>query len=127
MTLSLAAQAAILCLAHNGYFEARGQGFDEMVHVSHVVLNRVDSERYPDDVCDVIWAYRQFSWTLDGKSDKPKDQESWLMAQRSAVKAWYGEDTTGGALNYYAHAKVYPDWADESKETLVTWHTYQRQ
>src|SRR5690625_3991404 len=41
------------CLAEAMYFEARGEGLAGQVAVGEVILNRVDSSRYPNSVCDV--------------------------------------------------------------------------
>ena len=42
------------CLAEAIYFEARGEPLDGQVAVGEVILNRVDAENYPDDVCGVV-------------------------------------------------------------------------
>ncbi len=60
----------VFCLAQNIYFEASVEHRVGKSAVAHVTLNRVDSPRYPDSVCEVVWQDRQFSWTQDGKSDR---------------------------------------------------------
>jgi len=42
------------CLAKNIYFEARNQSTAGQIAVSHVVLNRVKSNRYPNTICGVV-------------------------------------------------------------------------
>ena len=77
----------VSCLADNVYFEARNQGTAGWAAVIAVTLNRVDDNRFPDTVCEVVkqgphrpsWKgtgemipvrHRcQFSWYCDGKSD----------------------------------------------------------
>ena len=68
----------LMCLALNVYHETRGEPMSEGYAVSHVVLNRVKHDRWPDDVCSVVkQGYKkgsekcQFSWYCDGKPDKP--------------------------------------------------------
>ena len=79
--------AEISCLADNVYFEARNQGTAGWAGVIAVTLNRVDDNRFPDTVCEVVkqgphrpsWKgtgemipirHRcQFSWYCDGKAD----------------------------------------------------------
>jgi spore germination cell wall hydrolase CwlJ-like protein len=71
------------CMLCAVYHEARGETSDGQIAVALVVLNRVQSPRYPDTVCEVVWQkgwskrsqryIAQLSWTLDGKSDKMKD------------------------------------------------------
>ena len=42
------------CLAKNIYFEARNQSTAGQIAVSHVVMNRVKSSRYPNTICEVV-------------------------------------------------------------------------
>ena len=42
------------CLADNMYFEARNQGTAGIIAVSNVVLNRVKSKLYPNNICEVV-------------------------------------------------------------------------
>lgn len=53
------------CLALVVYVEARGEPIDGQLLVAEVVLNRVQMERYPDDVCSVVFDYKQFSGITD--------------------------------------------------------------
>ena len=34
-------------------------------------MNRVRSRAFPNTVCDVVWQPSQFSWTKDGRPDRP--------------------------------------------------------
>ena len=47
--------------------EAGGSGYDGMLAVANVVLNRVKSERFPNTVTDVVFANRQFTPISDGR------------------------------------------------------------
>ncbi len=100
------------CLALNAYHEARSDGAEGMVAVSHVVLNRVRSRRWPDDVCGVVWQRSQFSWTRDGRSDRPHEVDPWAQAIAAAASVLEGEagDPTDGATHYHAEW-VRPRWA----------------
>ena len=69
---------ALSCIALNVYFEARSDNMSGQYAVAHVVLNRVASGRWPDDVCSVVHqGYEkgkfkcQFTWYCDGKPDDP--------------------------------------------------------
>ena len=44
-------EAALMCLALNVYFEARSDTMTGQYAVAHVVINRVQSSKFPDDVC----------------------------------------------------------------------------
>lgn len=108
----------IECLALNIYFEARSEPMDGKIAVGHVVLNRVESKRYPDKICKVVKQGGprprnrcQFSWWCDGRSDRPRDLQAWKESQILArVVFWgYSEDPTGGALWYHADYTS-PSW-----------------
>lgn len=108
---------AAVCLALNVYFEARSEPIIAQFAVAQVTINRVQSELYPDTVCDVVWQARQFSWTHDGKSDKPKEVEAWHTAQwvaklalRDNGKFLYVVPTS--AVHYHADY-VKPYWIRE--------------
>jgi len=52
------------CLQQNIFFEARNQSTLGQAAVAWVTLNRVESTRYPDTICEVVWQKSQFSWTI---------------------------------------------------------------
>jgi len=124
---------ALVCLALNIYHEARDQPFIGQVAVAQVVMNRVDDDRYPDDVCAVVmqgptysWKPNfpvrhrcQFSWYCDGKSDKTPDKTAWKQAMLIAQGVYTGnlDDFVEGATHYHA-TYVLPEWA-ESKVPVV--------
>ncbi|WP_350124289.1 cell wall hydrolase, partial [Roseovarius sp.] len=60
------------CLAEALYFEARGESVKGQFAVAEVILNRVDSVDFPDEVCAVVHQgtgrkYQcQFTYTCDG-------------------------------------------------------------
>lgn len=119
------------CLALNVYHEARGDILAGQYAVSDVVLNRVESKKYPNTVCEVIrqakmstwWKKEhgkdvpvknkcQFSWYCDGKSDEPKDEDAWRRSQAVAYRILFNDDFRGiseGSLYYHA-TYVNPKW-----------------
>lgn len=115
------------CLALNIYHEARSEPIEGQVAVALVTLNRVKSGVYPNNVCDVIKQYKQFSWYWDGKPDRPMEQVAWHMAQQLAKYMIKHPDTsvfdfTKGALWYYNPTIVgRPYWHDETK--VITFST----
>ena len=142
------------CLAVNAYHEARGESFDEKIATSQVVMNRVDSTRYPHTICEVItqgpikesWKPRkdptldqheriyyparnrcQFSWYCDGRSDDVNNLDGWEDSVIAAyiVYMGFGEDKVNGATHYYAHEKTNPNWAGQMVVTAkMDGHTY---
>ena len=116
------------CLALNVYFEARGEPTTGQLAVAMVTMNRVRSKRFPSSVCGVVWQKRQFSWTHDGKSDRPRDKKSWRLAKQIANFVYYKYDNfrtlsngaldfTKGALHYYAPKLADPKWAKSKQVT----------
>ena len=116
-----------ICLAKNIYFEARGEVIAGQYAVGLVTLNRVRSKRFPNDICKVVYQARywnnhpvrnkcHFSWYCDGKSDRPRNEDKWLLAQEIAetLLLFNIEDITKGATHYHAK-EVLPHWADKSK------------
>jgi len=115
----------VWCLAQNIYYEARGSNLADQAAVADVVLNRVNDERYPNTICEVVKQGEQhangqmkrnrcqFSWYCDGKSDYPRDKDAWAKAQQTAYMMFYYKDYRGiteGATHYHAHY-VGPEWA----------------
>ena len=125
--------AAALCLAMNMYHEARSEGIRGMMAVAEVTMNRVESKKYPNNVCAVVkQGYRkgnkscQFSWYCDGKSDKMKNQHWREIAEEMAIDYLTGLDTnfTQGATHYHA-SYVRPYWADSfDKTTQIGTHIF---
>jgi spore germination cell wall hydrolase CwlJ-like protein len=112
MSVGITTQA-ILCLAMNVYHEARSEDIWGQLAVAEVTLNRVAAKQFPNEVCDVVWQRRQFSWTHDGKSDKPRDQEAWVTAHNIATLAIrQGKPRAVGEDVLFYHAEyVKPYWA----------------
>jgi len=74
----------IRCMADNIFFEGRGESIKGQIAIGLVTMNRVNSNRFPNSVCNVvkqgpIHPYNsslpkrhkcQFSWWCDGKPDR---------------------------------------------------------
>ncbi|HFE37497.1 MAG TPA: cell wall hydrolase [Gammaproteobacteria bacterium] len=126
----------IRCLALNIYFEARSESQRGQFAVAAVTMNRVISDKYPNTVCEVVWQRHQFSWTHDGKSDRPKEKKAWESAKalaklvHSKYLNFHGEkgnawDITLGALHYYASYIPEPYWAkNKNKSKSIGTHTF---
>ena len=100
------------------YFEARGEPEPGQVAVAKVILNRVDSRRYPDSVCAVVGQGSQnlnacqFSFKCDGKREDMGNREAFERAGRIARVMLDGRDRslTLNATHYHADS-VNPRWA----------------
>jgi len=112
-----------MCLALNVYFETRSQGLAEMIAVSEVVMNRVESPRYPDTICEVVkqgvhWKGHpvrnkcQFSWYCNGEPDIPTNKKAWAVSQEVAWGVLDGRmrGVVHDATHYHAYY-VSPSWA----------------
>ncbi len=83
-------EADLQCLAKAIYFEARGESEKGQLAVGRVILNRVESEEYPDTICDVVYqgSHRrnacQFSFACDGKADIAEEKKPWTEAKALA-------------------------------------------
>jgi spore germination cell wall hydrolase CwlJ-like protein len=115
----------LMCLALNGYHEARGEPTAGELAVNHVVMNRVADHRYKNNVCDVVKAGRyrnnqpikhacHFSWWCDGKSDNPRDLDAWLYSNQlaSLIISGMHPDITDGATHYHKIG-YYPNWIND--------------
>ena len=114
------------CLAQNIYFESRGEETEGQIAVAHVTMNRVVHKKFPNTICKVVWQNKQFSWTHDGKSDKPRHKVAWAKAQQIARDVLNGElkDNTNGSLFFHT-AGVSPYWKKKvTFEKRIGYHLF---
>ena len=102
------------CMAMNIYHEARGETEKGKLAVAAVTINRVKNKHYPNNVCDVVWQRKQFSWTdLKPKYHIIKDQDAWVNAVEIAQLFLDGGDWSGvGHATHYHTLAVSPSWKD---------------
>ena len=131
-------ETAFICLALNTYHEAKNQSLVGQIATAQVVMNRVEDNRFPNTICEVVkegptrpsWEdpnkeypirHRcQFSWYCDGKDDTPKNEKAWRKAQDVAFLVLYDKiklDVTEGATHYHADY-VYPAWRKTKTRTI---------
>lgn len=120
------------CLAEAVYFEARGESTRGQVAVAEVILNRVDSRRYPKTVCGVVKQGTgkrnlcQFSYTCDGIPDRIHNKRAFLKAGKIAKMMLDGRPRvlTGKATHYHTTA-VSPRWSKKlTKTALIGVHIF---
>ena len=126
------AEKDLICLAENIYWEARNQSLEGKLAVAHVTINRVKSNKFPNNVCGVVKQTKfypsgkidlhscQFSWYCDGKSDEPKNFKSWEDAKSIAADFLKRNpsDFTKGSL-WYHNLDVSPGWSTSLQKALV--------
>ena len=140
-------ETAFICLALHTYHEAKNQSLVGQIATAQVVMNRVEDNRFPNTICEVVkqgptrpsWEdpkkeypikHRcQFSWYCDGKDDTPKNEKAWKKAQDVAFLVIYDKiklDVTEGATHYHA-TYVKPSWAKtKTRTTRIEKHIFYR-
>ena len=114
------------CLSEALYFEARGETTRGIFGVAEVILNRVDSPRFPNSVCGVInqgtgAKHRcQFSYTCDGRPENMNDARAKTMVGKVARIMLDGapRTLTSGATHYHTKA-VRPKWSKVFRRTTT--------
>ena len=113
------------CFAQNLYYEARSEGREGMIAVGWVVLNRVNSDMYPNSICAVIYQGGEsppceFNWWCDGRSDRPTEPASWELAQEITNEMLNNPpaDPTDGALWFHMDSIQVPVWLRSRDRTL---------
>ncbi len=114
------------CLANAIYFEARSEPIRGQMAVAQVVMNRVFSGFYPNDVCGVVYqnANRhlscQFTFACDGKSKAITERGHWARANRIARQTLDGQiyvPEVAKSTHYHA-VYVHPNWVREMKKMV---------
>lgn len=121
-----AGSEALTCLSEALYFEARGESVEGQFAVAEVILNRVDSARFPNSVCGVInqgtgRKYQcQFTYTCDGHAEVVNEPRAYDQVQKVAATMLNGAERslTGGATYYHTRA-VNPRWARQFNRTAA--------
>lgn len=106
------------CLAEALYFEARGETVKGQFAVAEVIMNRVESARFPESACAVInqgtgKKYQcQFTYTCDGLKEVIAEPRAWDRVAKVARAVLDGRapELTDGATHYHTTA-VRPNWA----------------
>ena len=126
-------EGELSCLAQTLYWEAKTEGRSGMVAVGWVILNRMRDGEYPRSVCGVVKQGRekpgcQFSYWCDGKSDTPKPDEAWVLAQAVAKEMLSSPppDPTGGAVFYHATSTRAPWSTSRVRTARIGRHVYYR-
>lgn len=121
--MPVVSKAEKACLATAIYFEARGESARGQMAVAQVILNRMESRRYPDTICGVVYQNSnrrnacQFSFTCDGHPDVTREKSAWKRAQTIAADVLAGRGDVGAvasATHYHADS-VQPRWARKLK------------
>lgn len=122
------------CLAQALYFEARGESVRGQFAVAEVILNRVDSAKFPSTLCKVIHQGTgrkyacQFTYTCDGNPEVIHEKAAYQRVGKIAKFMMDGapRDLTDGATYYHTKA-VNPRWARKfARTTTIGVHHFYR-
>ena len=94
--------------------EATGLKLSQKINVANVILNRIDSDKFPNTMKEVVFADGQFSPIGDGRYFEVEITKETIKA---CEKAFEEKDTTKGSL-YFDCAKN--SWASNNKEFVFS-------
>ena len=121
------------CLALALYWEARGESERGKTAVGWTILNRERSRDFPSSVCGVVFEGGetppcQFSWWCDGKSDRPKDNHSWIRSKVLAARLLTNPppDPTSGALFFHSTSISVPWTRPRTRTARIGNHIFYR-
>jgi N-acetylmuramoyl-L-alanine amidase len=93
-------------MAHVVYGESRGESYQGQVAVAAVILNRVESDEFPDTVYDVIFQQNAFTAVNDGQYNLQPDSQAY-HAVKDALLGW---DPSYGSVYYYNPQLATDQW-----------------
>ena len=120
----------ISCLVEALYFESRGESFSGQLAVGTVILNRVQHNRFPDTICEVVHAghYKNghpiknrcsFSYYCDGKPERVEDLDAEARSADVAFFLMEGGRLSGLNKSLHYHATyVNPKWNRDYKRLM---------
>lgn len=126
-------QRELKCLADNIYYESRGESQNGKIAVAGVTLNRVSSNKFPENICSVVYQRTrstcQFSWTCSRKR-KPNPaayEESFKIAEKVLTEEIDHSNIIGDNVMWYHADYVNPRWYNLRKVTKIGRHIFYRQ
>ncbi|WP_254773054.1 cell wall hydrolase [Paenibacillus sp. NFR01] len=88
------------------FSEARGESYTGQVAVGAVVMNRIQSAEFPDNIHDVVFQAGAFTSVDDGQYWLTPDRSAYLAAL-DAVRGW---DPSNGSLFYFNPLTATSKW-----------------
>ena len=112
------------CLTEALYFEARGEKVVGQFAVAEVILNRVDSSKFPNTICAVVDQGSgrrhacQFSYKCDGVHENiPKNKNYARAGKIAEIMIKDGLRRLVGGATFYHSTSVKPFWSSKFYET----------
>lgn len=94
--------------------EARGEPYKGQVAVGAVVMNRIQSAQFPDNIRDVVFQPGAFTAVDDGQYWLTPNKTAYLAAQ-DAVRGW---DPTNNSLYYFNPDTATSAWIWSRPQTV---------
>ncbi len=108
-------------LAQVVYGEARGESYNGQVAVAAGVLNRMESDDFPDTMYGVVFQKNAFTCVNDGQYYLRPNR----TAYQAALDAMHGADPTDGCLYYWNPVTATSSWIwTRSIETTIGNHVF---
>ena len=89
------------CLVRAMYFESNRSSYDGSMAVGTVVMNRVESERFPSTICGVVGQHKQFAPGVLTRKMDPKQMKPALHAADAVLKGGR-HPQVGPAMHFHA-------------------------
>lgn len=109
------------CLLRNIFFEAGVEDVKGKIAVAQVTLNRVYTNRWGSNVCDVVYANKQFSWTLSHSKVKSAPKGDLWLQSKEALKMFIAGNRIKGledSLHYHTDYIKKPKWSLKKEEII---------
>lgn len=118
----------LACLAGAIYFESKGEPLSGQLAVANVIMNRVESGRFPSTICGVVTQRGQFSFVRQGKippidHNRKAYRTALAVAQLAKGEGWK-KDPAPDALFFHAK-RVRPGWG-RAKVATIGHHVFYR-
>lgn len=99
--------------------EAGGECFEGQCMVARVIMNRVESDMFPDGLMEVLTQFGQFEPVTDGSVHSMVPSESVKVAVQSVMEGWGDDNPDARAALYFDAAWHASDtWAGRNREFL---------
>jgi spore germination cell wall hydrolase CwlJ-like protein len=128
----------MICLAENVYFESGNQSFEGKLAVAQVTINRANSGKFPNDICQVVKQKTknntgkticQFSWfcqPINPIKNKYQWEESLIVAKKALTEP-VAHDLLHNVNALYFHADyVNPGW-NLNRVAVIGRHIFYRE
>lgn len=115
------------CLATAVFYESRSESLEGQLAVARVIINRAESNRFGEDMCDVVAQPGQFSFVRGGvipapNASRPAWKTAIAIARIAQENAWASK--AEGALYFHAR-RVSPSWR-RARVAVIDNHIFYR-